>query len=333
VAKSPPPSDTARRTLLERQPIGASPARPAPLPERVPPAPAAGLEGVTPRLPGPVAGRGGARAGVVPMAAPGVTEPLPAADAFRAAVSRGAARTVADRSPRPAEDGDATIRDLRAVLEVPSADVEAAFFAAAGPGEEDVRPGETEVPAPGTAASAGSRLPLILGVVVAVAVLAFAFQVLARRDETPAPPPAAAPAPVVAKPASPGPVPEPEPEVVETPVDVTENLKLAQGFYESGQYPRATSVLEQVVQDAPRSVDAWLLLGLVRYDARDTLGARSAAGHVLAIDPRNARVQILLASIYFEAKEADAAKAALNRYLELEPAGPFADEAQKLLKR
>jgi cytochrome c-type biogenesis protein CcmH/NrfG len=124
-----------------------------------------------------------------------------------------------------------------------------------------------------------------------------------------------------------------EPEVIESRVDVTENLNLARAFYESEQYARATSVLEQVVQDAPRSSDAWLLLGLVRYDAHDTLGARLAAARVLAIDPRNARVQILLASMHFDAHETEAARAALTRYLELEPAGAFAEEARTLLRR
>jgi CheY-like chemotaxis protein len=119
----------------------------------------------------------------------------------------------------------------------------------------------------------------------------------------------------------------------EDAVDVTENLAEARRLYESGRYAQANSLLEQVLTDAPRSVTAWTLLGLVKYDSMDVAGAREAANHVLAIDPNNARVQVLLATLYFDAGDDRAARAALQRYLELEPEGPFAADAKALLRR
>jgi CheY-like chemotaxis protein len=121
--------------------------------------------------------------------------------------------------------------------------------------------------------------------------------------------------------------------VVEDAVDVTENLAEARRLYESGRYAQAKSLLEQVLTDAPRSVTAWTLLGLVKYDSMDVAGAREAANQVLAIDPNDARVQVLLATLYFDAGDDRAARAALQRYLELEPEGPFADDAKALLRR
>lgn len=121
--------------------------------------------------------------------------------------------------------------------------------------------------------------------------------------------------------------------VVEDTVDVTENLSEARRLYENGRYQSARSLLEQVLTDAPKSVTAWILLGLVKYDSMDIAGAREAANKVLAIDPNNARVQVLLATLYFDAGDYPAGRTALHRYLELEPEGPFAADAKALLRR
>jgi hypothetical protein len=138
----------------------------------------------------------------------------------------------------------------------------------------------------------------------------------------PPPPPAVVAAPVVEEPPAP-----------EAAIDVSESLLEARKFYEAGQYPKALSVLDQVLSDAPRAVDAWLLAALVRYDSNDGSGAKNAVQHVLELEPNNARVQILIASMAFDANDRDRAHAALNRYLELDPKGPHAEEAQALLKR
>ncbi len=116
-------------------------------------------------------------------------------------------------------------------------------------------------------------------------------------------------------------------------VNVSENLDEARKLYESGQFKRAVSVLEQVVTDDPKSVTAWNLLGLAKYDALDSAGARAAADKVLELDPKNARVQILLATLYFDGNQRDLGRAALEKYLELDPAGPHVAEAKALLKR
>ena len=127
----------------------------------------------------------------------------------------------------------------------------------------------------------------------------------------------------------------PEP-VLEEPVaaiDVSENLAEATRLYNAGQYRKAVSVLEQVVTDDPKSVPAWNLMAMARYDAIDSAGAKAAVEKVLELDPKNGRVQILLASLHFDANEKDQGRAALEKYLELEPRGAHVDEARALLKR
>lgn len=121
--------------------------------------------------------------------------------------------------------------------------------------------------------------------------------------------------------------------VVEETIDVSENLAEARRLYEAGRYPAARSLLEQVLTDSPKSVTAWILLGLVKYDSLDIAGARDAADKVLALDPTNARVQVLLATLFFEEGKYPEGRQALHRYLELEPDGPFADDAKALLRR
>lgn len=121
-------------------------------------------------------------------------------------------------------------------------------------------------------------------------------------------------------------------EVAEV-VDVSENLAEAHRLYEAGRYQAAKSLLEQVLTDDPKSVTAWILLGLVKYDSNDVAGARAAADQVLALEPENARVQVLLATLYFEEGKYPEGRTALNKYLHLEPEGPFADDARALLAR
>lgn len=122
-------------------------------------------------------------------------------------------------------------------------------------------------------------------------------------------------------------------EEIPTVVDVSENLAEARRLYENGRYGAAKSLLEQVLTDDPKSVTAWTLLGLVKYDSMDVAGARAAADQVLAIDPENARVQVLLATLHFEAGDYPSGRQALHQYLRLEPEGPFAAEAKALLRR
>jgi DNA-binding response OmpR family regulator len=116
-------------------------------------------------------------------------------------------------------------------------------------------------------------------------------------------------------------------------IDVSEPLAEGRRHYEAGRYRQAISVLEQVVTDDPRSVPAWLLLGLARYDAHDAAGALAAAERVLALDPTNGRVQLLLATLHFDAGDRAAGRRALERYLELEPTGAHVEEARALLRR
>ncbi len=144
----------------------------------------------------------------------------------------------------------------------------------------------------------------------------------------------------IAAPIAPAPVaaaePETAPEVAAAPdttVDISDNLTEARKLYESGQYPRAVSVLEQVLSDAPSSTDAWMLMGLVRFDNGNVAAARAAAEKVLSLDAKNARVHILLASIAFDANDREAGKVELQKYLDLDPNGPQAEEARTLLKR
>ncbi len=116
-------------------------------------------------------------------------------------------------------------------------------------------------------------------------------------------------------------------------VDITENLAEATKLYEAGHYKKSVSVLEQIVVDDPKAINAWNLLALARYDFGDSKGARTAAEQVLSLDPKNGRVQILLATLHFDANEKELGRAALEKYLELEPNGAHVDEAKALLKR
>ncbi len=124
-----------------------------------------------------------------------------------------------------------------------------------------------------------------------------------------------------------------EEELAPVAIDVSENLAEATKLYNGGKYQSAISVLDQVLADDPKSVVAWNLLGLTRYDSLDTAGARTAAAKVLELDPKNARVQILLATLAFDANQKDEGRAALEKYLELEPNGSEVEEVKALLKQ
>ena len=122
-----------------------------------------------------------------------------------------------------------------------------------------------------------------------------------------------------------------EEELAPVAIDVSENIAEATKLYNAGKYRSSISVLDQVLTDDPKSVIAWNLLGLARYDSLDAAGARTAAAKVLELDPKNARVQILLATLAFDANQKDEGRAALEKYLELEPNGSEVEEVKALL--
>lgn len=190
---------------------------------------------------------------------------------------------------------------------------------------------------------------LLAGLAVLLVVAVAGWRIVGGRSDPElsggSPPVVASPVPAVALPVEAPVVVEP-PAVVEPPVVVESPpatvvdrafvsgaLSPARRAYELGLYQKAGALLEQVLKDAPDSPAAWLLLGQVRYDSMDLVGARKAAEQVLAIEPNNAPVQMLLASMYFDARDREAARAALQRYLMIDPSGPFAAEARALLKR
>lgn len=217
-----------------------------------------------------------------------------------------------------------------------AADVEARFFAEPSV-TADAEVDEVRAPATGP-----SRRWLFVAAAAGLLLLIAGFEALRA---SPAPQPG--PAPVVAAPpylpdidapefyeVEEAPVLELPPEPIEAAaVDVATPLAEARAHYEAGRYRKAIELLDQVVRDDPASVNGWLLLGLARYDALDTVGAQAAADQVLALEPANARVQVLLATLRFDANDREGGRAALRRYLELEPAGAHAAEAKALLAR
>ncbi|MBX7099455.1 MAG: tetratricopeptide repeat protein [Myxococcaceae bacterium] len=130
---------------------------------------------------------------------------------------------------------------------------------------------------------------------------------------------------------APAPVMEPVPEAVAAPP--SQALLDATALYEKGKLPEARAALEALVAADPTQAQAWLMLGLVRFDSRDVQGAQEAATTALAMDSKLARVHLLQASIDLETNRKDAAQASLQKYLELDPNGPFVDEAKALLRR
>jgi cytochrome c-type biogenesis protein CcmH/NrfG len=114
---------------------------------------------------------------------------------------------------------------------------------------------------------------------------------------------------------------------------VSEPLSDGVRAYQRGEYKKALAILEQVVADDPRSVQAWLVLGQTRYDVNDVEGAKSAAVRVRELDPRNGQVHILLATIAHDAQDRATMRQELEAYLAVEPQGIHAAEAKALLAR
>lgn len=223
-----------------------------------------------------------------------------------------------------ADDDSSRVENSEA-LSATRATAEAALSDAA----EEAFFGIEESPAP---KSRRTPWPFVIGGVLLLAIAAL-FEL--RPADAPKPAPEIVVAPVAPQvEAAPVVAVEPEPVEAEPPpaIDVTENLALGSQLYEHGEYQKAITVLEQVVADAPESVNGWLQLGLARYDSGDAKGARDAADKVLALAPKNGRVQLLLATLYFDADDRDQGRAAIQKYLELEPNGAHVAEAKALLR-
>ncbi len=203
-------------------------------------------------------------------------------------------------------------------------DSEAAFFASSA--ADAAFPETSEAPAIKT------RRPIWPFVAGGLALLAVAAMFENTPSIEPKPEPVVV-APVAKVEEAPAVVEEPAEEIEAAPaIDVSENLLLGSQLYDRGEYKKAITVLEQVVADAPESVNGWLQLGLARYDFGDSKGARAAADKVLALDAKNGRVQLLLATLHFDANERDLGRAAIQKYLELEPNGAHVEEAKALLR-
>jgi Flp pilus assembly protein TadD len=138
---------------------------------------------------------------------------------------------------------------------------------------------------------------------------------------------AATVAPVVA--ASPEPVAAQHTPAAEVAPTFNEGVAL----YEAGKADDAAVVLARVVDADPKFADAWLMLGLARFDSNDTVGAHDAATRAAELDPKSGRVHMLLASIFMDEKDRAKADDELKKYLELEPKGEFSAEAQQLLAK
>lgn len=125
---------------------------------------------------------------------------------------------------------------------------------------------------------------------------------------------------------------EPVVEIVTEKPETIEALGEAELLYNDGKYHEAVARLEHIVADDPSSSQAWMLLGMARYDAGDTNGAFEAASTTLAIDPNAARAHLLLATMYLAQGKKAEGDAAISKYLEADPAGKYADEARALLR-
>lgn len=111
----------------------------------------------------------------------------------------------------------------------------------------------------------------------------------------------------------------------------TAQLSRASALYDAGRPAEAARILEGLTQDHPKVAEAWLVLGLARFDLRDARGAEAAAQTALHLDAREPRSQLLLASVYQELRDPTRERTALEKYLALAPKGAFADEAHQLL--
>ncbi len=130
---------------------------------------------------------------------------------------------------------------------------------------------------------------------------------------------------------------EPVEPVIEAPqpvsADSSSALASATRLYDQGKLTQAKTALEELVGRDSSNTNAWMMLGLARFDSGDIAGAEEAANTVLAIDPKVARAFLLRATILIDAKNRTAAASEIQKYLDLEPNGPFASEAKALLKR
>ncbi|MDP1828423.1 MAG: response regulator [Archangium sp.] len=231
-----------------------------------------------------------------------------------------------------------SVRESAPLLASVLAPAEAAFFDQS-PSSEVVTEKAPEVAEPQLAAEPKKARRVWPYIVGGLAIVGLSLLIDGQRvAPVPAPVEETKPAAIVVAPVLPEVAPPEliEAEVVEeapVAIDVSENLAEASKLYNAGQYRQAISVLEQVLTDDPASVTGWNLMGLAKYDALDSAGARAAAAKVLELDPANGRVQILLATLHFDANEKDLGRAALEKYLELEPNGAHVDEAKALLKR
>ena len=93
---------------------------------------------------------------------------------------------------------------------------------------------------------------------------------------------------------------------------------------------RAVELLSPLTEPQPSS-SYWFLLGVAKFEAGDSEGARRALSEALRLNPRNGLARMLLVTVYFNEGEATLASAELQRYLELEPNGPYAAQARQLL--
>ena len=126
---------------------------------------------------------------------------------------------------------------------------------------------------------------------------------------------------------------EPTMGITVGPEDSALALVAATRLYDEGKLAEAKVALEELVTQDASNTNAWMMLGLARFDSNDIAGAEEAANTVLAIDPRVARAYLLRATILIAAKNRPDAAIEIQKYLDLEPTGPFAAEAKALLKR
>jgi cytochrome c-type biogenesis protein CcmH/NrfG len=144
-------------------------------------------------------------------------------------------------------------------------------------------------------------------------------------------------APPIVLPQAPKAEPAEQAETV-PPVEVSDEqikaaLDEATKQYEEAQFGEAIATLEQIVEVAPSSVEAWLLMAMARLDNDERARSEEAAMTVLALDPNRADAFLLLATIHIREGKRDVAAGEIARYLELDPNGKHAEEAKRLLRR
>ncbi|MBS1148620.1 MAG: Phosphate regulon transcriptional regulatory protein PhoB (SphR) [Myxococcaceae bacterium] len=177
---------------------------------------------------------------------------------------------------------------------------------------------------------------VVVGLLVAAAAVT-AWQLASNSEPAPVGPvvaAVAAAAPSEAQPIHLAPAVQVEPAIAApVQVDPSSALVAATRLYDEGKLTEAKRALEELVGQESSNTNAWMLLGLARFDSDDIPGAEEAANTVLAIDPKVARAYLLRATILIAARQRTEASAEIQKYLDLEPNGPFAAEAKALLKR